>query len=127
VRGWQASAVASLTANLNNYILNNHWTFFDRLHKSWRVVKGYFSYLLMTAVGLVVTTSAYAAMTWSLSQISLLEDLSRRFSSFTASFANPFPSFSVCISTIGSTKRLRGQTTAPDRRRASYSFIRGPL
>jgi len=86
VRGWQASAVASLTANLSNYILNNYWTFSDRLHKGWGVAKGYFSYLLMTAVGLVVTTSAYVALTWSLSQISILGDLPRRFGSFTATF-----------------------------------------
>ena len=86
VRGWQASAVASLTANLHNYMLNNYWTFSDRLHKGWGVVKGYFSYLLMTAVGLVVATSAYAALTWSLSQMSFLGDTPRRFGSFTAMF-----------------------------------------
>ena len=86
VRGWQASAVASLTANLNNYILNNYWTFSDRLHKGWGVVKGYFSYLLMTAAGLVVTTSVYAALRWSLSQTSFLGDAPRRFDSFTALF-----------------------------------------
>jgi dolichol-phosphate mannosyltransferase len=86
VRGWQASAVASLAANLNNYILNNYWTFSDRLHKGWGVVKGYFSYLLTTAVGLVVTTSAYAVLTWSLSQISFLGDSPPRFGSFTAMF-----------------------------------------
>jgi putative flippase GtrA len=84
VQGWQASALASLTANLNNYILNNYCTFSDRLHKGWGVVKGYFSYLLMTAVGLVVTTSGYAALTWSLAQMSFLGHSSRPFGSFTA-------------------------------------------
>ncbi len=86
VSGWQASAVASLTANLNNYILNNYWAFADRLHKGWGVVKGYFSYLLMTALGLAVTTLAYVILTWSLSQISFLRNLPRPFGSFTALF-----------------------------------------
>jgi len=86
VSGWQASAAASLFANLHNYILNNYWSFADRAHKGLGVVKGYFSYLLMTALGLLVTTSTYASLTWSLTQISFLPDSPRRFASFTALF-----------------------------------------
>jgi dolichol-phosphate mannosyltransferase len=86
VRGWQASAVASLAANLNNYILNNYWTFSDQLHRGWRAVKGYFSYLMMTAVGLLVTTTTYAVLTGSLARLSLLRNPARPFSSFTALF-----------------------------------------
>ena len=73
-RGWQASAVASLTANVGNYILNNYWTFADRLHRGFAVVRGYFSYLLMTSLGLVVTTSAYTVLTLILRRISLFRD-----------------------------------------------------
>jgi putative flippase GtrA len=83
-RGWQASAVASLTANVSNYILNNCWTFSDRLHKGFAVVKGYFSYLLMTSLGLVVTTSAYIVLTSSLRQIPLFRDARPPFDWFTA-------------------------------------------
>jgi dolichol-phosphate mannosyltransferase len=85
-RGWQVSAAASLTANVNNYILNNYWTFSDRLHKGLGVVKGYFSYLLMTSIGLVITTSAYTILTSGLRQITLFRDAPPPFDWFTALF-----------------------------------------
>jgi dolichol-phosphate mannosyltransferase len=84
--GWQASAVASLIANLNNYILNNYWTFSGRSHKRFEVVKGYFSYLLMTSLGLVLTTSAYTLLTSGLRQIGLFRDPPPPFGWFTALF-----------------------------------------
>jgi dolichol-phosphate mannosyltransferase len=80
VRDWRASAIASLAANLNNYVMNNFWTFSDRLHRGFGVLKGYLSYLLMTSVGLLVTTSAYAALTWGPARLSLLGDPTRHFS-----------------------------------------------
>jgi dolichol-phosphate mannosyltransferase len=84
--GWRASAVASLTANVTNYTLNNYWTFSDRLHKGFAVVRGYFSYLLMTSVGLVVSTSAYAVLTSGLRRIPLFRDASVPLGWFAALF-----------------------------------------
>jgi dolichol-phosphate mannosyltransferase len=71
---WQASATASLLANAHNYLLNNIWSFADRTHRGSRVLKGYLSYLAMSAVGLGVTTGAYAGLTWSLTQLSILQN-----------------------------------------------------
>jgi len=70
---WQASATASLLANVHNYVLNNMWSFADRTHRGLRVLKGYLSYFAMSAVGLAVTTGAYAGLTWSLMQLSILQ------------------------------------------------------
>jgi dolichol-phosphate mannosyltransferase len=61
---WRVSAVASLAANVSNYVLNNSWTFADRVHRGWSTLRGYLSYLLMSSVGLLVSTGAYAGMTW---------------------------------------------------------------
>jgi dolichol-phosphate mannosyltransferase len=61
---WRISGVASLVANVSNYVLNNSWTFADRVHRGWSVLKGYVSYLLMSSVGLLVSTGVYAGMTW---------------------------------------------------------------
>jgi dolichol-phosphate mannosyltransferase len=72
-KGWQASAIASLVANAQNYILNNIWTFADHSHKGFRRLKGYLSYLIMSAAGLVVTTGSYAGLVWFLSRASLLD------------------------------------------------------
>lgn len=60
LRGWTASAIASLIANINNYALNNFWTFSDRLHRGIRLFRGYGSYLVMSTVGLGITTISYA-------------------------------------------------------------------
>src|SRR5437899_3241598 len=57
---WRASAIACLVANFQNYILNNSWTYADRSHKGFRKLEGYFSYLLVSAAGLGVTTALYS-------------------------------------------------------------------
>jgi dolichol-phosphate mannosyltransferase len=80
---WQASAVASLLANVHNYVLNNIWSFADRTHRGSRILKGYLSYLVMSAVGLCVTTGAYAGLTWNLTQLSVLQNGTQRFASLT--------------------------------------------
>ncbi len=78
---WQASAVASILANVHNYVLNNIWSFADRTHRGLRVLKGYLSYLGMSAAGLSVTTAAYAGLTWSLTQLSILQNGTQGFAS----------------------------------------------
>jgi dolichol-phosphate mannosyltransferase len=62
-RSWVASGVASLIANMSNYGLNNIWTFSDRLHRGIGLMKGYFLYLLMSTVGLGITTASYMGLT----------------------------------------------------------------
>jgi dolichol-phosphate mannosyltransferase len=71
LRDWRASAIVSLIANVSNYTLNNIWTFADRVHKGWAVMRGYSHYLLMSAVGLLVSTTGYAGMAWSLKRLLL--------------------------------------------------------
>ncbi len=85
-RDWQVSAAASLFANLHNYVLNNIWSFADRTHRGLRVLKGYLSYLAMSAVGLGVTTGAYAGLTWSLTRLSILQNGRGGFASVTQLF-----------------------------------------
>ncbi|HLB86187.1 MAG TPA: glycosyltransferase [Terriglobales bacterium] len=70
-RGWVASVVASLIANLNNYGLNNVWTFSDRAHRGFGLLKGYVSYLLMSTVGLGITTASYIGLAWTVAQFPL--------------------------------------------------------
>lgn len=73
VQDWRASAMASLAANLHNYVLNNLWTFSERSHRGRHLlVKGYFSYLSMSALGLAITTAVYAGLSWGLTRFLLL-------------------------------------------------------
>lgn len=73
IQDWRASAMASLAANLHNYLLNNLWTFAERSHRGRRLlVKGYFSYLSMSALGLAITTAVYAGLSWGLTRLLLL-------------------------------------------------------
>lgn len=70
-RGWMASAIASLIANASNYVLNNFWTFSERYHRGLRLIRGYASYLVMSSVGLAITTVLYAFLARNFGQISL--------------------------------------------------------
>jgi len=79
--GWQASAVAGILANIHNYVLNNTWSFADRAHRGSRLLKGYLSYLSMSALGLSITTAAYAGLTWSLTKLSILQNGTQGFAS----------------------------------------------
>lgn len=62
-RDWRASALASLIATLNNYILNNFWTFRDRSHGGIMFLNRYLHYLLISLVGLGITTFSYVGLT----------------------------------------------------------------
>jgi len=73
LHGWRASAIACLVANFQNYILNNSWTYADRSHKGFRKLEGYFSYLLVSAAGLGVTTALYAGFARALAGASLMQ------------------------------------------------------
>ena len=71
--GWRVSALASLVANFQNYLLNNSWTYADRSHKGFRKLEGYFSYLLVSTAGLAVATGLYAEFVRALAHTSLLQ------------------------------------------------------
>jgi dolichol-phosphate mannosyltransferase len=68
IQNWRASAIASLTANLLNYFQFRLWTYIGDSPRKSLKPEGYFSYLLMSAAGLVVTTISYATLVWVLIQ-----------------------------------------------------------
>jgi len=72
MQDWRASAIASLAANVHNYVMMNLQFHPEYSHKEFRRLEGYISYLLVSAAGLVLTTGSYAALIWSLTRTSLL-------------------------------------------------------
>jgi dolichol-phosphate mannosyltransferase len=66
IHNWRASALACLAANGMNYFLHRAWAHAASARKDFRQENGYFSYLLMSASGLVVTTLSYAGLCRSL-------------------------------------------------------------
>jgi dolichol-phosphate mannosyltransferase len=73
LHGWRASAIASLAANFQNFILNNFWTYMDRPQIGFRKLDGYFSYLLTSAAGMAVATGLYAGFVGALAHTYLLQ------------------------------------------------------
>jgi putative flippase GtrA len=63
LRDWRISALATLFANLTNYVLNNAWTFVDRGHRGWSLVRGYATYLGFSLVGMLASTLTFAGLT----------------------------------------------------------------
>ncbi len=63
LRDWRISALATFFANLTNYVLNNAWTFVDRGHRGWSLLRGYFAYLGFSLVGMSASTLTFAALT----------------------------------------------------------------
>jgi putative flippase GtrA len=59
---WRTSAIASITGALNNYFLNNHWTFSDRRRNGRALFNGAFLYLPMSAVAITITTVSYSIL-----------------------------------------------------------------
>jgi dolichol-phosphate mannosyltransferase len=68
VHDWRASAIASLTANIHNYILLNFRTYASRTQDEFRKLNGYLSYFFVSAAGLAVTTGLYAGLVRELSR-----------------------------------------------------------
>ena len=62
LRDWRMSALASLVANLTNYVFNNAWTFVDRGHRGLAILRGYVSYLTFSLVGLCASTLTFAGL-----------------------------------------------------------------
>jgi len=63
LRDWRISALATLVANLTNYIFNNAWTFMDRGHGGWSLLRGYVSYLGFSLVGILASTLTFVGLT----------------------------------------------------------------
>jgi dolichol-phosphate mannosyltransferase len=63
LRDWRISGLATLFANLTNYVFNNAWTFVDRGHRGWSLVRGYFTYLGLSLVGMSASTLTFAGLT----------------------------------------------------------------
>ncbi len=66
INNWRASAIACLAANVQNYLLHSAWSYLSDARKDFRKLEGYFSYLLMSAAGLVATTVSFALLEWTL-------------------------------------------------------------
>jgi dolichol-phosphate mannosyltransferase len=66
IHNWRASAIASLAANVQNYFLHSAWSYATDARKDFRKLESYFSYLVMSAAGLLVATATYAGLAWSL-------------------------------------------------------------
>jgi dolichol-phosphate mannosyltransferase len=66
LHNWRASALACFGAIGMNYFLRRMWAYATRARNDLRTPNGYFSHLLMSAAGLVVTTISYAALCRSL-------------------------------------------------------------
>ena len=62
VRDWRISALATLLANFTNYVFNNAWTFVDRGHRGWSLVRGYVTYLGLSLVGMSASTLTFAGL-----------------------------------------------------------------
>jgi dolichol-phosphate mannosyltransferase len=62
LRDWRISALATLLANLTNYVFNNLWTFVDRRHRGWFLLRGYIAYLGFSLVGMSASTLTFALL-----------------------------------------------------------------
>lgn len=63
VRDWRASALSTVVASVNNYSLNNIWTFRGRTRSGIRFFTGYLVFLAVSSGSLLVTTSVYGGLT----------------------------------------------------------------
>jgi putative flippase GtrA len=58
-RGWTPSAIASVISTFGNFVLHNRWTFSDRQHQGLHLVRGFLSFALISAMGILITTAFY--------------------------------------------------------------------
>jgi len=59
---WRISMLAAFFANFTNYLFNNAWTFVDRTHGRWSLLRGYISYLVLSSIGLFASTLTFASL-----------------------------------------------------------------
>src|SRR5260370_1836631 len=70
-RGWLPSALATIVSAVGNFVLHNLWTFSDRQHQGLRLVPGFLSFAVISAVSVCVTTSAYVGFTRSAANLTI--------------------------------------------------------
>ncbi|MGB6199061.1 MAG: GtrA family protein [Candidatus Acidiferrales bacterium] len=61
-RGWIPAAVANIVSTVGNFVLHNVWTFSDRQHRGLRMVRGFLSFALMSAIGICLSTVSYVGL-----------------------------------------------------------------
>jgi putative flippase GtrA len=61
-RDWRASALATFLASMNNFILNNTWTFRDRMLIGIALLRGYLIYAVISSGSLATTTGVYTGL-----------------------------------------------------------------
>jgi dolichol-phosphate mannosyltransferase len=71
---WRASFLASFFAMINNYVLNNLWTFRDRARTGVDAFSGFFTFAMISLVGLFITTCMYTAFTQIIKTFSEITD-----------------------------------------------------
>jgi len=71
-RGWIPSAIASVVSTLGNFILHNCWTFSDRQHQGARLVRGFLSFAIISAMGISLTTAFYVGFTRLVTHVTFL-------------------------------------------------------
>ena len=61
--GWVPSAIASVVSTSGNFIFHNCWTFSDRQHQGWRLVRGFLSFAFISTLAVFITTEFYVSFT----------------------------------------------------------------
>lgn len=62
VQDWRISALASLLANVTNYIANNAWKLLARRYRGQALLQGYLSYFGFSLAGLIAATVTFAIL-----------------------------------------------------------------
>jgi len=61
-QSWVPSAIANVLSTVVNFTLHNMWTFSDRQHQGMRMIRGFVFYVLMSAVGIFLSTVFYVQL-----------------------------------------------------------------
>jgi dolichol-phosphate mannosyltransferase len=123
-RDWRASALASLIPTVNNYILNNFWTFRDRSHGGITLLNRYLHYLLISLVGLGITTLSYVGLTRAVHRVMgaaggdvMLQDVTLLLCQFAAILVGTFSNYALNRHiTWPPPKRLSAPASLPETR-----------
>jgi dolichol-phosphate mannosyltransferase len=62
-QNWRASALATFIATINNYILNNVWTFKDRILTGTEFFLGILYYSFFSLASVLIITGLYSSIT----------------------------------------------------------------
>jgi dolichol-phosphate mannosyltransferase len=110
IQNWRASAIASLAANAQNYVLHTAWTYTDRAREGFRTRAKYFRYLLNSAPGLLIATVSYAGLARSLGQMPIMSSGAGASVVFYARLACQFAAVLLGVWTNSVLNKLIGRT-----------------